>query len=358
MSKTRALDKILGHLRDGNAIILCGAGVSKGPPSNLPLWSEIRSHLIQSLFSGSRITAHYSHYSKRLSLPMELVLQIIYEEVSEYVFSLLNLLNITKYNNNHWIIAQLLAQGCVRQVITTNFDPLIETALSDTGVKFCRRLGEGRRETGTSKVPEVFKIHGTVEVPESVAALLHQVGSLPRAKARLLQRAIESSFLLVIGYSGNDFDIYPTFFNVRPFAIAWVLKPSERAPHLKRLKEKSGSKIQILRCDLNRLLKQIASELQLRRQNFRKPACDPTSKWQRMILHWTGNLDTCDRLSIVGRLLRYGGYTSAAIDCFRNALTQARREKDYYRQYDALGYCAELAEFTGNIDSAAKYVAH
>jgi tetratricopeptide (TPR) repeat protein len=121
-------------------------------------------------------------------------------------------------NKNHLLIANLMQKRLVREVLTTNFDLLIEKALEGEwarGVDFEVYLTEKQFGTLASgpRLPAVFKIHGSADDVASMRVTLDLVASraLSEVRAKVLDHFLASDGdILILGYGGkDDFDINP-----------------------------------------------------------------------------------------------------------------------------------------------------
>jgi hypothetical protein len=128
-------------------------------------------------------------------------------------------------NLNHLIIAKLMTKGCVRQVLTTNLDLLIEAALISLGWtrkhNFAVYCSEEEFSRIASDLPAVFKIHGSADDEESIRITLSQVSSrmLSQSRAGVLEHFLcsDNGEVLILGYSASDeFDINPALSRLSP----------------------------------------------------------------------------------------------------------------------------------------------
>lgn len=110
-------------------------------------------------------------------------------------------------------LAGLLQSGRRLVVVTVNFDQLVE-GLTDVR-KFVTReefaqfpsyLGEYLLGNGS---PPLLKLHGTIELPDTVIATISQVagGLATEARSALLALAAENPTIIYVGYSMRDTDV-------------------------------------------------------------------------------------------------------------------------------------------------------
>lgn len=125
------------------------------------------------------------------------------------------------FNRLHHFCAQVIKRRGA--VITTNFDMMIEQALDAGAIPYDRgTLG------CSSKDAILFKIHGSIDNPASLALTIDQVGAgLGPERTRSLHKVIRGRVVLVLGYSGNDqLDILPAL-RAGPYdRIVWLVHDS------------------------------------------------------------------------------------------------------------------------------------
>jgi hypothetical protein len=160
------------------------------------------------------------------SYPLEAFLEGISEN-HDILGSIAEVFRHGSPNDNHITMARLLQKGYVREVLTTNFDLLIEKALGQidesVGVNFKVYFTEDEF-SGIEihpPLPAVFKIHGSASDEASMRVTLSQVASqsLSQGRAKVLEHflASERGIVLVLGYSASDdFDINPVLSRINP----------------------------------------------------------------------------------------------------------------------------------------------
>ena len=208
-------------IANGHAAFLVGAGVSADAPSLLPLAAGLIEHLVAPALSA--LTLRPSTSKRVLGaitrLRPEVVADVFLEHLGVGSLSPLNSVLRAEPNGWHHLLAFAIARGC--NVITPNFDVLIEEACDRQAIRFRRiaRSSEAKTLLPCSDAPQhlLLKIHGSLPDTASTADLsslalaLQQVGTgLRKPMADLLQAAIADRPLIVVGYAGrDDFDIVP-----------------------------------------------------------------------------------------------------------------------------------------------------
>ena len=90
-------------------------------------------------------------------------------------------------------------------VLTTNFDPLIEVSVSKHGGRFYRTVlyGDGKLEQTSAEGTHIVHLHGYWHGSDTLHTPQQLVQPRPQLR-RSLERVVEASTLVVIGYSGWD----------------------------------------------------------------------------------------------------------------------------------------------------------
>lgn len=111
-------------------------------------------------------------------------------------------------------------------IITPNYDVCLESSMLATKVsndfQYARIVTESDSQSVDPHSKCIFKIHGSADgAPQDLVFTMKQEGRLPPWKRDLLRHLIEGKHLLIIGYSGYDFDICPELIAAGPKAIVW-----------------------------------------------------------------------------------------------------------------------------------------
>lgn len=197
-------------------VLFIGAGRSLAPPACCPLWGTLMHEL---LLAGSCAhdalkplaeSALNAAEDGREPLKPETTCQILHSNLGVGALGFLDLLAVGSPNADHDHIAGLAELGAVPLIITTNFDTLIEDALSAAGVSLQIRVGGLDRWPAKKNLVTVFKPHGCLTDPAAIIMTARHAGrALPTRTAESLRAALDDSVLLIDGYSGNDDDLFP-----------------------------------------------------------------------------------------------------------------------------------------------------
>ena len=207
----------LSQISDRNLGVFYGAGMSYN--SGLPLANELKWHLLKYLCG--------EEYINMLDLYWEYLKPVPFEKFMEFVFGFaefeLSLLEIFKEgvpNSFHYLLAYLMQKDRLINVMTTNFDLLLEKACASCNVNISRLYSEENFNIENITYPCYIKIHGSIEEPKTSRIFLSDITKVENIKCRnsLLKYFFESSdeeYIIVLGYSCSDsFDILPFLNNI------------------------------------------------------------------------------------------------------------------------------------------------
>ena len=234
----------LKKAKPNELVIFVGAGISKDPPSSCPLSKELMGRAIDSAKKAHSGLADFHSFincrTKRIKT--ELFCQILHSNLREDFFAFLDILNMGMPNSNHLNIAYIASEYKTPIILTTNFDTYIEKALDTldkVGFKYKlhvnsapRRLRKSLNNKGPEEIylPVVVKLHGSLDERASIIFTLRLAGlRLKKDLFDLLRIVFTSYTVLLVGYSGNDDDIFPVILSSAKSAkgVYWVLRNNE-----------------------------------------------------------------------------------------------------------------------------------
>jgi hypothetical protein len=366
-----AITRLAQAARDQGLVLFLGAGASMLPPSSLPNWYQF-NHLVlaaltrrvaeytgRDVFAGEVLAALLE---RRPSWPApagqrdttqflapDYQAQLIAEESGEDYFRVLQALDTDDVNAVHQGAAALAGAGYVAAIVTTNFDRLIERALSEAGVAFdvffdvegfarlAQSLDEGVPQGGMGIPPPlpVVKVHGSVEAPESMVDTLQQrLAGRPEALERALLMLLERHHWLFLGFSGADFDYDPNYLGLRGAAEAaagfsFLARPgSPPRPAVLDLARDYGPKAFLVEGKLPGWLAELISALGPSPPAIPKPAVDRLTGLQARIAAWVDSLGDMAAINILTALLQSSGQEDAAFQLLRRTWSFYRQPKD------------------------------
>lgn len=227
-----------GHLivaaENSNLTILAGAGISKVPPSNLPLGNDIKDYLISLITADPALATHRSNIlssAKYKKLIPELIFQPLYETLEAKMYAAFDILDTNAYNQVHEVLAWLGVHKKAR-LYTTNFDLLIEKS---------------------ARTPVfVEHLHGALNEPDEMTIRIYQVGrGIQRKMATQFQNTNKGRVLFVIGYSGNDKDIVTLLNQTKFQKIYWLVREAKNDWALSNIKKLNQHDTVVFHGDLN-----------------------------------------------------------------------------------------------------------
>ncbi len=256
---SRCVEHIGNSLKCGKVVFFVGTGISNDYPSNIPLaddvtnnvlyllcyenaslqklvfknenptekdipdgiikiFQDIRKNIKGELGDGYYKKYGYDKWEKKESIRMEVLLQFVWNVVKKEVLRILEPFNESVPNKYHYFLAKALE--CGNDIITTNYDGLIENACQEMNVipkgfyYSEETFGEWLKD---KKSGCLFKIHGTLQdldkndKGESVIATLSEISSgLSENKRKVLLGLLDKKIVIFMGYSFSDyFDISP-----------------------------------------------------------------------------------------------------------------------------------------------------
>jgi hypothetical protein len=193
-------DFLVSLLLQGRIVLFVGAGASRESPSDI----ESASQLAQKL-----IDAGYGKPSQAL----EQVADDIFAKGGEQPWILFGRLIEDQgwrgkpCNDAHKVMAELAKEGLIRWIMTTNWDLLIESALSQTGVDHSVLMRAEDFGTQSTDRPIVTKLHGCLTKPEHIKVTTDHMDSrewLERWAGVLFETVVRGSSLVFVGYSGSS----------------------------------------------------------------------------------------------------------------------------------------------------------
>jgi hypothetical protein len=219
---------------NGSPTVFVGSGVSIWGPSELPSGKDFTSAMFSALFDesltisaverslleevfGKRWTPHFS------GMPFEHLMECCPSEAKAN--TLVNrLYNSRRTNPLHRALAKGLREGRIHSLITTNYDCCLDEALSDEKFPFVKAVTpEQARAALRARAPRYFKIHGSTEggLETSPMFALRHEGLLDPQKRALLTELIEARPLVMLGYSGLDFELCPEIERIGVADLIW-----------------------------------------------------------------------------------------------------------------------------------------
>ncbi len=260
--------KLLAAARDSRLVIFAGAGISMSAPTNLPSWRDVNRIVVRSLAAsaasavGEPLAAKAADLilarHKQEKLPPEYQAQVLAESMRDRYFEVLRHLDSDRPNPTHLAIAWLARLGCVRAVITTNFDRVLEAAFAATGTSLHRCFQPGDFRALASDLTRLdkkdapchlLKLHGSVDDPATlIDTLAQRKRGLAAPVLDCVRHLLGSYHWLFLGFSGLDLEAERNYLALeqeaeRAVGFTWfVLEKTEPKPAVVRLKNIYGER--------------------------------------------------------------------------------------------------------------------
>ena len=210
------------ELKSRDITLLVGSAISLFHPTSLPTGQRLSAIIVDLLLSQLRggYTEDFTRYV--LSIPFEYLCEYCPDQTK-----LRNVLISEFYprvsNEVHKAIATLVRANVIKHIVTTNYDTCLEDILPNgTPLRHVVTEEEAGLLDDSDRI--LLKIHGSAspKYQASMVFSLRQEGVLPDWKRAVLRSALNNHVLLVVGYSGLDFELCPEIPLAGPASVMWV----------------------------------------------------------------------------------------------------------------------------------------
>jgi hypothetical protein len=251
--------------KHGGFGILAGSAISLWKPSSLPTAVALSNSIIRAVIEKNRLIddlradleTQILRDPGNDPLRLETVLEEIDLHYPGHVPAFVSVLADGAPNAIHFAIASWIMSARVKAFYTTNQDVLIERALEEKG---CGRGSAYRVATpetdNDDSLFHVVKLHGSIDEPDSLRTTFTQVGrQLPLSVRAQFEKDLAQLPFLVVGYSGEDIDIRPSFLGSNLCDVLWVVHPHvATGSHFAHVLLEAGKNIRLCKCDLAELV--------------------------------------------------------------------------------------------------------
>ncbi len=224
----KQLDLDVSQLR--NATLLVGSMISADQETGMASGIAVSNELIKRLCSGCLshapatfgLTASARDRIEAIAqdTPFEVALQHYPDDV-HLQGTLIAECTAGIPNRYHRALSEAAQKGYISNVITTNYDLYIEKSDPSWNVVVDESdLGPARLASPGAHL--LFKIHGCTSRRGTMAYRLAQEGRLPPWKQDLLLSLVDGQDVVVIGYSGRDFDVCPVLLRSNYRRLIWL----------------------------------------------------------------------------------------------------------------------------------------
>ncbi len=249
------------NLADGKKkyVLFCGAGVSKdaGVPTGWDILLETLRRIRaqeegeSKEYTNEEIESYYNEKYKDITYSE--IIGSLFPSIEEQRAFLKKQFEGKAPGKSHKLIAQLVKEGLVRFIVTTNFDSLIEQVLDEAGLRGKYTVISDGKQVINSKpwnhveICRVYKIHGTIE-QGLIKNTEKDLEQLDEEIGKDILDIIERHGVIVLGYAGNDKAVMG-YFNKRRFTgytLYWTNHSNPVNDSVKQLLEnQDGISIQI-----------------------------------------------------------------------------------------------------------------
>lgn len=330
-SKEVFLDYVISRVNQKGLNLFLGAGISKDPPSNLPLAEEFRTYIFKKLCASEELSGVYGFANKLGEIPFEKFIQIIVHG-SNFFDVLLRIFKSGKPNKTHKLFAKLLKKGYLFRILTTNFDTMLEQALrlervnqTDVDILF-NEAQFAKRDINSLKRPVICKIHGSVEAPESIRATLDMIArkALQEARVKILDYFFKKcdADLLVLGYSCSDeFDINPFLRQLKSKTKIFIVKHDAVRFSIQKLEDpfQAFPGNQII-CNTREIINRLWNEFMNAKFEEKNTV---NENWMEKVDRWVSSLSIAQKCYLIGELLFEIGEPDHAISLFRKGIKRS-----------------------------------
>jgi len=244
---TSESEQLVSNLRKWDLVILAGSTISCWEPTCLFSGRQFTDAMFKILFPQTFIDDN-TEEGKVLkeffkNVPFEHLLER-YPNHERLTDILTRVFSIKEYNPIHEILAKALIDEKIRALITTNYDLCLDEVFNQhNDSQVLRIINEddvNRNNIENKKL--YFKIHGSADKPPSLVFTLTHESILPKWKREILRKNLHEKVLIIIGYSGADFEICPEIEQIPTKQIVWnTLEENFPSNNAKRiLNQKSG----------------------------------------------------------------------------------------------------------------------
>lgn len=241
---------VLRQFENKNIAIFLGAGAAISyyypPELRLPKGAEVRDYLLRKFYSDDEnvdvkelLNRFWEDHKEDIKLdgtiisPTDIRPEMVWSMVlgkKEGLSHYRNILDHMFHNNKgippgYRLAARLLLHDKISCILTTNFDrkldeALVEQTKHDLTIKKTYRIAFDESSFQNAMIPDtnvkyVYKLHGTSEHPNTVAASIEDTKNLLPIKKQILSNVFKNNnAILFIGYSLKDHDIYSALLSI------------------------------------------------------------------------------------------------------------------------------------------------
>ena len=234
------------RLRRSRPVILFGSFLSTYAPASLPSGEVVSGEIFRLLFGDGDWTAFPWLQKDFERVPFEALMEA-YPAGSDLPEVLVELYGKRATNPVYEALIEGVRHGLLSALVTTNYDCAVEAALrSDDAVKPIVSAEDWAHwKEDASTIPYV-KVHGTADSRqrESLVFDLRREGVLDPWKREAVHAVLEDRPLIVLGFSGRDFDVCPELAAARVRSLPWLQPdPAHASANARRVLQAHGGSL-------------------------------------------------------------------------------------------------------------------
>lgn len=358
-SQNDFLEYLLKRISSKSLNLFLGAGISKKNPSNLPLATDFRTCFFKEICIQEGLSEVFKDYLPKLNkIPFESFIATIVSD-SDFFDRLVKIFEDGAPNKNHELVARLILKGYLSNILTTNFDAMLERSIHSLNDKQDLRILYNEQQfnavnLNSNKVPVVCKIHGGIQEPASIRTILSLIAKSEfiQSRSQILDYFFRTSNkdVLVLGYSCSDvFDVNPFIESLSSKIRVIVVNHHINDFKIEKLREPfdrfSGNQIT---CNtdviIDYLWNQLIGTKYVETENINQD-------WQREISEWIHGINSAQRLYLAGDILLAVSEPSKSVELLRQGLNKSSDRK--LRAHILLSL-ASAQSLTGDYSEVAK----
>jgi len=246
---------LISAVRDKNLLVVCGAGVSMAAPSNLPSWWGFNNALFEGLRAeaakvlpdlADALMARPLEGRVPVSAFSELVVSTF---AGNGYFPLLTALEGARPNANHFALAVLAREGVVADIVSFNFDTLIEQAFRSekTPLRVMVRPGDYDQPQSWGGGARLHKVHGSVtDAATLIDTVTQKLKGMDVGRRARLRDVFSRRHVLFLGFSGADFDFGSDYLPMSAnaeggFGFTWLHRGASLPALADRFTDRAGA---------------------------------------------------------------------------------------------------------------------
>lgn len=224
---------IVNELKAEPFSLFIGSAISGWEPTSILTGGALTSYLFEILFPSNM----FIEFPKTKKFLREYFDKVPFENLFELCpnQNLIKLIfreefSIERFNVMHHNIAKAFINEEIKNILTTNYDLCLDKLLgfcpgfskSNQYPNIQRIISQDDYKTKSKDISGVyFKIHGTADdvTGNTMIYSLSQENLMPQWKQKFLQKILTNQTILIVGYSGRDFEICPEIMKIKNLKI-------------------------------------------------------------------------------------------------------------------------------------------